>query len=312
LKTVNDGYGNRECKKHGWQDIETCYYSYIRNKNNRNVNEFVCIKCSKEKSIINKDRNSEYKKRYNITHLDVIERYNQKNSEKIKERRKRNRLAFLEEELAYNRKYKLENKERLAEHNKRKRMELRVDVLSHYSPEMCCDVCKENNIEFLAIDHINGGGADHRRRCPSSESMYRDIKKSGYPDGFRVLCHNCNLKYRDDTKLGRKRIVFDESVIAKGERAKIRCKEIKKEVMDSYGGKCECCGINDLDVLTIDHIYGGGKAHCEEIGGGGSTLYRWLRKKGYPKDKFRCLCINCNKSHGSYGYCPHKKENNGN
>lgn len=25
---------------------------------------------------------------------------------------------------------------------------------------------------------------------------------------------------------------------------------------------------------------------------------------------YRVLCMNCNKSRGSYGYCPHEKENN--
>jgi hypothetical protein len=82
----------------------------------------------------------------------------------------------------------------------------------------------------------------------------------------------------------------------------------KQELIDAYGGKCECCGVEDIKTLSIDHIYGGGKAHCKEIGGGGTVLYKWLRKKGYPKDKFRLLCMNCNRSLGSYGYCPHQKE----
>ena len=29
---------------------------------------------------------------------------------------------------------------------------------------------------------------------------------------------------------------------------------------------------------------------------------------GFPKDKYRLLCHNCNQSMGWYGYCPHQKE----
>jgi hypothetical protein len=72
---------------------------------------------------------------------------------------------------------------------------LRLAVLTHYSagtPVWAC--CGEAHWEFLALDHINGGGWQQRRTLGlSSERMYRWIQKQGYPDGFRVLCHNCNM-----------------------------------------------------------------------------------------------------------------------
>lgn len=150
----------------------------------------------------------------------------------------------------------------------------------------------------------------------SSFRLYLDVKNSGYPNEYRVLFHNCNLKYRDHSKCANRINSIKKQIIKPStDKKKINISyiKLKKETINNYGGKCECCHINDIDVLSIDHIYGGGKAHCKELGGGGGAiLYNWLKKNGYPKDKFRVLCMNCNRSHGSYGYCPHKKEINEN
>jgi len=71
--------------------------------------------------------------------------------------------------------------------------------------------------------------------------------------------------------------------------------------MNHYGGRCACCGINDLDVLSIDHINGGGrKQHQKE----GPLRYNKLRRQGYPEG-YQVLCMNCNQAKGIYGLCPH-------
>jgi hypothetical protein len=68
---------------------------------------------------------------------------------------------------------------------------LRLEVLTYYSqrdlPECVC--CGEQTIAFLAIDHINGGGRQHRKAI---HNTYEWIKKNDFPDGFQTLCHNCN------------------------------------------------------------------------------------------------------------------------
>jgi hypothetical protein len=74
--------------------------------------------------------------------------------------------------------------------------ELRLEVLKHYSgspPK--CSCCGEPRIEFLAMDHENDDGGEHRReiKAAGSRTIYSWLKKHGYPTGFRVLCHNCNL-----------------------------------------------------------------------------------------------------------------------
>lgn len=66
---------------------------------------------------------------------------------------------------------------------------VREEVLAHYGGKCAC--CGEDKYEFLAIDHINGGGSKHR-----AEVKYRMdywLWKNHFPEGFRILCHNCNM-----------------------------------------------------------------------------------------------------------------------
>jgi hypothetical protein len=75
-----------------------------------------------------------------------------------------------------------------------KRQVVRLAVLSHYSNGIpCCACCGEDHLEFLAIDHINGRGRAERGRTGRyGFSLYTWLRMQGYPEGYRVLCHNCN------------------------------------------------------------------------------------------------------------------------
>jgi hypothetical protein len=70
----------------------------------------------------------------------------------------------------------------------------RLRILAHYSQgTMRCACCSEPRIEFLTIDHIDGGGHRHRKEVGSGNKFYLWIIRNDFPDGFRVLCMNCNL-----------------------------------------------------------------------------------------------------------------------
>jgi len=72
------------------------------------------------------------------------------------------------------------------------RHRLRIQILKHYSGNNpSCECCKEKTIEFLCIDHIEGGGSKHRKEIGHG-ALYAWLKRKNFPDGFRVLCHNCN------------------------------------------------------------------------------------------------------------------------
>jgi len=70
----------------------------------------------------------------------------------------------------------------------------RLAALLAYShgAEPACSCCGERERVFLAIDHINGGGNKHHQETGGG-GFYVWLRKHGYPEGFRILCHNCNF-----------------------------------------------------------------------------------------------------------------------
>ncbi len=58
-----------------------------------------------------------------------------------------------------------------------------------------CACCGLDDFAFLTLDHIEGGGNQHRkemRETTKTTDIYTWVKKRGYPPGFQVLCMNCN------------------------------------------------------------------------------------------------------------------------
>lgn len=70
---------------------------------------------------------------------------------------------------------------------------LKGEVIAAYGGS--CQCCKEDGIEFLAIDHINGGGRAHRKRMNlgAGSQFYSWLRRRKWPKGYQILCHNCNI-----------------------------------------------------------------------------------------------------------------------
>jgi hypothetical protein len=76
--------------------------------------------------------------------------------------------------------------------SRRYNRKIRKAVLNHYGPKCAC--CGESRLDFLAIEHIDGGGLRHRREVLGAQhkSLAVWLRANKYPPGFRLLCHNCN------------------------------------------------------------------------------------------------------------------------
>lgn len=78
------------------------------------------------------------------------------------------------------------------------RMRYKLTVVNHYSNgTMKCYCCGGSSIEFMTIDHLNGGGLQHRKEIgkgnASGGNFYCWLIRNGLPPGFGVLCQNCNF-----------------------------------------------------------------------------------------------------------------------
>lgn len=67
-------------------------------------------------------------------------------------------------------------------------------------------------------------------------------------------------------------------------------------IIEAYGGACAQCGETIPEFLTVDHIDDMGAEHRRHVSG--SVFYTWLKKRGYPKDNYQLLCMNCNFAKG--------------
>lgn len=137
--------------------------------------------------------------------------------------RNENRKRYLKNQ----REYREKNREQIRKKHRERYAKIRLEILTHYSIITCptcngtgwnpywqefpdqkcmtcngdkivqgkpkCSCCGENNLGFLTIDHINNDGAKDRRKHKSTWALFIWLKKNNYPEGYQILCYNCNM-----------------------------------------------------------------------------------------------------------------------
>lgn len=103
--------------------------------------------------------------------------------------------------------WKKNNPERDNKLNYQERERLKTEIFKHYSEDkMCCVKCGFSDIRALQLDHIYDNGSEHRRliggvRTRAGGQYYRWLRKNKFPEGYQVLCANCNwIKEHDRRK----------------------------------------------------------------------------------------------------------------
>jgi len=99
---------------------------------------------------------------------------------------------------AYSKEYRQRSgsKERKNEQTRASRALLRLEILSHYSSgSLTCARCGYGDARALDLDHMNNDGGDHRKvigRRGATYDIYAELKRNEFPEGYQVLCRNCN------------------------------------------------------------------------------------------------------------------------
>lgn len=86
----------------------------------------------------------------------------------------------------------------LCRNNRRKQewLSLKLEMFEAYGGVRCACCGESRHHSFLALDHINNNGAVERKslgRHGTGVMFYARLKKLGWPSGYQVLCHNCNV-----------------------------------------------------------------------------------------------------------------------
>jgi hypothetical protein len=134
----------------------------------------------------------------------------------------------------------------------------------HNPVKVGCTLCQEH------IDKLSAVSSEHyRRRKEAGTCCF--CKDPPLPD--KTMCARHTEMYKDYRF------------------------QTRMEALNAYGGPvCVGCGNDNVDILEIDHIAGGGNEHRRDIGiaSGGYSFYLWLKREGFPPG-FRVLCPTCNK-----------------
>ena len=166
-------------------------------------------------------------------------------------------------------------------------------IKGKWSPEIALTSqgnAEQRQTDFLSVRTKRQGNwrrfyakyGDTRRKANNEfmKRRYRQLKASE-PEVFQEA-RNRNKKFRMSTN-----------------------QRLKKEMIEAYGGICICCGETIADFLTLDHINSDGFKHRKLFSGSYGT-YRDLKTRGWPKEGYRLLCMNCNWVRRYKKPCPHE------
>ena len=117
------------------------------------------------------------------------------NREKILDYHRQHHEANKEQRNQYARQYHNAHQEERNAVRSSRTQEYRMVVLQHYAgPNPICACCGETALEFLTLDHPNGGGGQERKTVSRrGQEYYRWLIRHDFPVELRVLCYNCNF-----------------------------------------------------------------------------------------------------------------------
>jgi len=148
-------------------------------------------------------------------------------------------------------------------------------------------------------------GYKYCKKCGESKPIDSFYNQKSSKDGKMLWCKQCSDKSARDWASNNQ--VYQEKHRKYGmeyfqkNKANIIFKRkeqymtLKVKALSHYSGggipHCVRCGIDDIDVLCLDHINGGGTK--ERRGTPRKDIHRILHCKNYPEG-YQTLCANCN------------------
>lgn len=135
-------------------------------------------------------------------------------------------------------------------------------------------------------------GIKYCPKCKQTKLLKFFYKANNTLDGYKVYCKDCSHKeymMRQEHYCNRASDYIKE--------AKIKAFEIianGKNITCLKRKEWNCCSIDDIDFLSIDHINGDGANHRRKIKAScSSSTYRWVIKNPEEAKKImQILCMN--------------------
>ncbi len=152
------------------------------------------------------------------------------------------------------------------------------------------------------------------RKCGIDKSATEFYHNSSAPDGLKNTCKCCveiqrraYIRAHTEKRSTDNKRYHDKHKAQTNERQTRRRRGLRKEMIEAYGGKCECpaCPETNPAFLNLHHKNGDGAEHRARFGGHAERVWLDIKKRGWPKDDYGLLCWNCNCATRYGGGCPH-------
>jgi len=138
---------------------------------------------------------------------EYMRKWRAENRERYLTRNRKYYEEHKEKQRAWRRKWYSKHREQRLIAMKKWRTKLKIKVVFHYSngTMACADPLHlhlandpfATDITCLSIDHIEGNGAKERKELDTEgQAFYSWLIKNNYPEGYQVLCMNCQWKKR--------------------------------------------------------------------------------------------------------------------
>ena len=116
-----------------------------------------------------------------------------------------------------------------------------------------------------------------------------------HPDAKRLHRESCKryrVTHKELIKRNRRNYLRRHRLRCNAYGRKVR-RQLRREVIVHFGGKCVHCGMDDWRALQVDHIEGGGRKRFTQTAHCSYAYYKELLK-ATPGVDYQLLCANCN------------------
>ena len=145
-----------------------------------------------------------------------------------------------------------------------------------------CTICKEEKslLQYYKNNRARDGFSAHCKLC---HKIFHDRWMKNNTEKKREINRRAMRIYRNRHP-EKSRISNRKCWIRNGkkykETARNKNRLERQNIINRYGGKCECCGINDYRFLCLDHKNNDGYNHRKSIRAGWG-LHRWIKTNNY-------------------------------
>lgn len=160
-------------------------------------------------------------------------------------------------------------------------------------------------------EHLNARVRAWNKANPEKSKESQRQARAKRPEHYKKYAkeyrERWRLKNTERYRFLRRRWYYkhQKEILAKQKAIRV---SIREEMMAEYGRECACCGENQPEFLTLDHINNDGyKERGGKGGPGGTSFFMKLKRRGWPKGTYQVLCYNCNAAKAFFGVCPHRR-----